>query len=172
MLYGISAITFQLTHPWGCDFNNYETTQTISAFQLTHPWGCDLWPHSMGYHCRISTHTPVRVWPALDCLELIIAQISTHTPVRVWLNFQNSYHISNGFQLTHPWGCDKMKFTSATNSQNFNSHTREGVTIKSYVILKTWKISTHTPVRVWPNAITPRLSFSVISTHTPVRVWL
>ena len=140
---------FQLTHPWGCDayffgfrqylfnFNSHtregvtwliRSTQAEGViFQLTHPWGCDysnkkcelLTKHFnshtregvtglfilYSYGCRISTHTPVRVWRNMKrCSRLL--KISTHTPVRVWPKLEN------------------LK----KRAEDFNSHTREGVT--------------------------------------------
>ena len=142
-------------------------------------------------------------------------QISTHTPVRVWPRRCKTWSGICQFQLTHPWGCDGYSWTSTSHPQqfqlthpwgcdnnvliilpfgnNFNSHTREGVTLEnSPALCVAAYISTHTPVRVWPlsgyiNELTLNfnshtregvtLSYSrqtnlfFISTHTPVRVW-
>ena len=38
------------------------------------------------------------------------------------------------FQLTHPWGCDISGKVDLDISYNFNSHTREGVTIVDGII--------------------------------------
>ena len=97
------------------------------------------------------------------------------------------------FQLTHPWGCDKKynlygngraDFNSHTREGvtchiwvcqfhrlNFNSHTREGVTFTPSKNFFPCSISTHTPVRVWPERGTYTDTTKGISTHTPVRVW-
>ena len=143
-------------------------------FQLTHPWGCDYFGTSpQEFSPEISTHTPVRVW-LLSQLELIFPKIiSTHTPVRVWLRgiairllreiFQLTHpwgcdggggrggHWPAQFQLTHPWGCDPICVRySQRRKKHFNSHTREGVTLRSCYDTYEKVISTHTPVRVWP----------------------
>ena len=119
---------FQLTHPWWCDRRNYSdsvelpnfnshtregvTTAMYTAltwgrqFQLTHPWGCDGEVLYKSTSYDISTHTPVRVWPVSSLYLLLYTS----------------------FQLTHPWGCDEFLTTLSTERQDFNSHTREGVT--------------------------------------------
>ena len=144
---------FQLTHPWGCDrtyplsrcglrnFNShtregvtsslYTSNRAVSVFQLTHPWGCD--PIAGCFtivRVYISTHTPVRVWPAFNVFSPQIREISTHTPVRVWPGSQSDSSRKLVLISTHTpvrvwpicW-CSKCKIP---------------------------KISTHTPVRVWP----------------------
>ena len=58
--------------------------------------------------------------------------ISTHTPVRVWLK---------GLRFYPSPICD------------FNSHTREGVTLQRHNHHQKYQISTHTPVRVWPKSL-------------------
>ena len=120
---------FQLTHPWGCDGRKYHAVFIISIFQLTHPWGCDrMIILSVSYASIISTHTPVRVWLADKiCLERV-NRISTHTPVRVWPLHILDRSIIIQFQLTHPWGCDYIRQSPKHGKNNFNSHTREGVT--------------------------------------------
>ena len=170
---------FQLTHPWGCDklsnniararghFNSHtrEGVTIISRwtfgsakFQLTHPWGCDISPCSwIAQGRQISTHTPVRVWRALQAVWtpetchfnshtregvtlLIISaigiyHISTHTPVRVWLYSCSLFLMVFTFQLTHPWGCDGI-----------------GLDLANWLA-----ISTHTPVRVWPRTFSAQV---------------
>ena len=119
------TLTFQLTHPWGCDtsFRHLIILIPISTHTPVRVWLIGNVFKSM---LTISTHTPVRVWP-LDCLELIIAQISTHTPVRVW----------------------QIVFYGHLGFYHFNSHTREGVTCDGNPLYHQHCISTHTPVRVW-----------------------
>ena len=142
---------FQLTHPWGCDalsfgkvelfldisthtpvrvwhhqtntpnghpdFNSHtregvtniycKSFKKTQGFQLTHPWGCDVMKCPLFLAAWISTHTPVRVWhSALVCTAIICT-----------------------FQLTHPWGCDLFLKNCLPCLMNFNSHTREGVTL-------------------------------------------
>ena len=76
------------------------------------------------------------------------------------------------FQLTHPWGCDISLCRCVPKAPDFNSHTREGVTNALQAYCHSWRISTHTPVRVWRYRVATRTSVWWISTHTPVRVWL
>ena len=119
----------------------------------------------------ISTHTPVRVWLGAFDSYLPTFKISTHTPVRVWHWGDKNAKCTNTFQLTHPWGCDHSvtwgsrpgKVFQLTHpwgcddllkkqydlTADFNSHTREGVTIFRFLRRFIKKISTHTPVRVW-----------------------
>ena len=117
-------------------------------FQLTHPWGCDEVPDINWFTLPISTHTPVRVWPSAVRIFCFFIVISTHTPVRVWQVEQYRKYLYN----------------------NFNSHTREGVTLPDMVNIASGVISTHTPVRVWLY-FESMLKNMPISTHTPVRVW-
>ena len=125
---------YAMTNSWG--------------FQLTHPWGCDLrWLCGIkGYW--ISTHTPVRVWLPQACKPICTWNFNSHT--REGVTYPNLLNLlTNGFQLTHPWGCDK----SIRNRYSI------------------FVISTHTPVRVWLHSLRIRGRFLQISTHTPVRVW-
>ena len=140
---------FQLTHPWGCDWNNKISIPQDILFQLTHPWGCDT---NWGKWCKVSnyfnSHTREGVTEYCNFLwfvccyfnshtregvtgrkktDYLNSYISTHTPVRVWLWYSGKRLQGRKFQLTHPWGCDCK--------------------IKEKV--RRWKISTHTPVRVW-----------------------
>ena len=88
-----------------------QQNQNNNWFQLTHPWGCDTMVKLLISIWTISTHTPVRVWRhALTGSNTTI--ISTHTPVRVWL----------------AWIWKRV-----LSMPNFNSHTREGVTILKYM---------------------------------------
>ena len=144
----------------------------MSKFQLTHPWGCDaidskfrhLTPH-------ISTHTPVRVW-RLDVLQLLVSYISTHTPVRVWRDDSVLESKDEKFQLTHPWGCDRTWRTLILPYADFNSHTREGVTMIS--CQRDFKTSSFQLTHPWGCDVGSGYPISIleISTHTPVRVWL
>ena len=120
-----------------------------SKFQLTHPWGCDSTTFSPHLTAAISTHTPVRVWP-----------------FAYW-----SYRIFKAFQLTHPWGCDFCFDFIQHVSRNFNSHTREGVTLRRCNKSLECNFNSHTRegVTCYPNCFGKT---NQISTHTPVRVWL
>ena len=75
--------------------------------------------------------------------------ISTHTPVRVWL-------INKRLQQY---------------ADNFNSHTREGVTLFMRLTVKTSSFQLTHP---WGCDVGSGYPISIleISTHTPVRVWL
>ena len=140
--------SFQLTHPWGCDFLEWGRNYYFRKFQLTHPWGCDTDPQQKrNYRTDFNSHTRegVTCQGRNDLHELhfnshtregvtiiffwwyCAINISTHTPVRVW--------------QTTPKDCI-MQF-------HFNSHTREGVTSRSSCAWPFCGISTHTPVRVW-----------------------
>ena len=99
---------FQLTHPWGCDVFRFRILLYLFSFQLTHPWGCDENGDLIHIDGSISTHTPVRVWRDVKGTYMKSLGISTHTPVRVWPIFP----------FCIPW-----------DFVNFNSHTREGVTL-------------------------------------------
>ena len=123
-------LQFQLTHPWGCDSSLSPISTTHTVFQLTHPWGCDcyaslgcalvaisthtpvrVWREAGSKYLKarnISTHTPVRVWLIDPVLFDAVQKISTHTPVRVWPDYTPISPAEIKFQLTHPWGCDKI----------------------------------------------------------------
>ena len=122
-----SALSFQLTHPWGCDCKDIIAAYIRLEFQLTHPWGCDI-IKDKGY--------------GNPKFQL------THPWGCDWLTH---YHITVAlvFQLTHPWGCDWIPKRRWKERKDFNSHTREGVTLKALCMIRIWTISTHTPVRVW-----------------------
>ena len=143
-----------------------------------------------------------------DVRRSVVSGISTHTPVRVWRRL--FYRQSNDlpFQLTHPWGCDHRKGTPAHlhwisthtpvrvwlcgdnrrhRGDNFNSHTREGVTLligpyirigefqlthpwgcdlEISIIYYIYEISTHTPVRVWLDEVDPNKLIYYFNSHT------
>ena len=119
-------------------------------FQLTHPWGCDA---LVRYECSpkpaISTHTPVRVWRWNFVVLWMSLHFNSHTREGV-TPLKWSTAVPWSFQLTHPWGCDNIGTRDNTPHSisthtpvrvwpsnpcffnpcfNFNSHTREGVTI-------------------------------------------
>ena len=205
---------FQLTHPWGCDFCktlsicpkiyfNSHTREGVTYFSALHD-----------DDTVISTHTPVRVWRSalhfhqgqrdfnshtregvtcnLQPCQTLRPDFNSHTRegvtqiktdlISVFTIFQLTHpwgcdrlklknHVWQKFQLTHPWGCDLYNRLPLSTTFNFNSHTREGVTFSG---LKSWgdvPISTHTPVRVWHKPKFRLPSDDKISTHTPVRVW-
>ena len=128
-------------------FNSHTREGVTSRFRLTiYPSKISthtpvrVWPNtfSLPHHEKgISTHTPVRVW--LQCFYYKQDRffISTHTPVRVWLSALLPRSSAPKFQLTHPWGCDKGKKAQEAARQNFNSHTREGVTVIGHLL--SWK---------------------------------
>ena len=98
---------------------------------------------------RISTHTPVRVWPpAISCIFMYVG-ISTHTPVRVWRHAKT-------------WD-DNLRIST---------HTPVRVWLHQSIVFTVRQIiSTHTPVRVWQSQAMTCFHQDKISTHTPVRVW-
>ena len=100
----------------------------ICRFQLTHPWGCD-----KSEVIKISSSRKFQLTHPWGCDD--------PCPSLAFIFLQ--------FQLTHPWGCDDETLSYYECLCNFNSHTREGVTIHNAVITLTHIISTHTPVRVW-----------------------
>ena len=125
-------LRFQLTHPWGCD---YDKIALLSAKQ------------------RISTHTPVRVWLTKLKKSAFLQSISTHTPVRVWHSQILKRSRGLPFQLTHPWGCDENTQEDWDKGKTFQLTHPWGCDFQNYSRLLPWhKISTHTPVRVWLTA--------------------
>ena len=74
------------------------------------------------------------------------------------------------FQLTHPWGCDLQAAEASTPQENFNSHTREGVT---FWVTKYTENLTFQLTHPWgcDRPIYHKVHNKGISTHTPVRVW-
>ena len=148
------------------------TKRKKREFQLTHPWGCDGYISLSAVKSHISTHTPVRVWRTVYIKSLDDADFNSHTREGVTIPLVNGFQTLR-FQLTHPWGCDEKvsryitKYISISthtpvrvwhrptppcrHSNDFNSHTREGVTLFLSTGLNVKIISTHTPVRVWHN---------------------
>ena len=122
----------------GKDFNSHTREGVTSIPQRYATWVANFNSHTReGVTLRgalrltcwiISTHTPVRVWHALTGKTGATFVISTHTPVRVWRISVLSAVWLCKFQLTHPWGCDPPFSAAASLQDNFNSHTREGVT--------------------------------------------
>ena len=121
-------------------------------FQLTHPWGCDRILIVLCVICKISTHTPVRVWLLLNISGWDSANFNSHTREGVTQG-QWTGSIHGRFQLTHPWGCDSLNkylsplisisthtpvrvwlicWTRRAYNLDFNSHTREGVTYQEF----------------------------------------
>ena len=195
--------------------NDFPVISASVSFQLTHPWGCDGKGNDRRSACEISTHTPVRVWPKKYILMQCLSLFQLTHPWGCDHTRQAGYCSFSIFQLTHPWGCDAKGYYSRTHRKHFNSHTREGVTsgilrvgsLSTFQLTHPWgcdalqfhypnilSISTHTPVRVWQVVLQQeiqRLKFqlthpwgcdcyaknytdclNLISTHTPVRVWL
>ena len=112
----------------------------------------------------------MRVWPLWKLFQLVGGFISTHTPVRVWQ--------TSGLKLPA--------------EVNFNSHTREGVTMlpSSFVIIIVFQLTHPWGCDSFDNFCYRHLSYFnshtregvtiflllisygiYISTHTPVRVW-
>ena len=119
---------------------------TISTHTPVRVWLCRVQVNAV---VPISTHTPVRVWLDENGEIMKFRTISTHTPVRVWPAKHLLRAVENSFQLTHPWGCDYQKHIQTHRTEDFNSHTREGVTLQWLGLVDFNLISTHTPVRVW-----------------------
>ena len=207
----IISLKFQLTHPWGCDILHYKwflkgrdfnshtregvtdlsrSLQALISFQLTHPWGCDNWTLLSYIIIKISTHTPVRVWPAASTWYINL-KISTHTPVRVWPNVCADNGGEYNFN-SHTREGVTARVTFLYHFCNFNSHTREGVTngrrlspsIGRFQLTHPWGCDTKVNIYHLSHSdfnshtregVTARFEVtllpSVISTHTPVRVW-
>ena len=140
------SIIFQLTHPWGCDLPNSLYISVSLPFQLTHPWGCDIDMPQISADDLFQLTHPWGCDPGTSIREI--------------------HHKS--FQLTHPWGCDLFHFWDKFYCiANFNSHTREGVTLKPISILVNARsISTHTPVRVWLSGKAYSFSCQNFNSHT------
>ena len=113
----------------------------------------------------------MRVWPGANLLILFWIKFQLTHPWGCDSTTGISQSGSRPFQLTHPWGCDMLMLTDINQVNDFNSHTREGVTAWVSLMPQYIAISTHTPVRVWRHSNTMFVVPSTISTHTPVRVW-
>ena len=111
--------------------------------------------------------------------------------MRVWRSGLLHWRWTARFQLTHPWGCDPnvgrpsicLKISTHTpvrvwqfsvfwslEYHNFNSHTREGVTVMRSLSFFLRNFNSHTREGV-THHYTDTFRHNVISTHTPVRVW-
>ena len=207
---------FQLTHPWGCDrftvcrqhwpyHFNLHTREGVTAgnegrhhvfgwFQLTHPWGCDQSKKKRTQlQNHFNSHTREGVTLRRSGVDIYTIQISTHTPVRVWQSLNVSISLKSEFQLTHPWGCDASLDEMTEKDKDFNSHTREGVTVWwTYIRTEKLYFNSHTREGVTSQIAAhaasngifqlthpwgcdyssrPSRDLKEISTHTPVRVW-
>ena len=163
---------FQLTHPWGCDCCAYKQLSHSTNFNSHTREGVTTLLSRSIIHQLISTHTPVRVWLHGGIQHWPEdGNFNSHTREGVTAKFFISLHLMI-FQLTHPWGCDRFRPCISCYILHFNSHTREGVTNFLPLFLRSAKISTHTPVRVWLFSTGGKIFDGIISTHTPVRVWL
>ena len=100
-------VTFQFTHPWGCDIKADTKLVLIPRFQFTHPWGCDLASFNFALSfMNVSIHAPVRVRLGKVRKVLRNNEVSIHAPVRVRPANSACYLSTLEFQFTHPWGCD------------------------------------------------------------------
>ena len=142
------------------------------VFQLTHPWGCDGYISQTAVLTQITTNKTKKKKQTNYIKSLDDADFNSHTREGVTIPLVNGFQTLR-FQLTHPWGCDEKvsryitKYISISthtpvrvwhrptppcrHSNDFNSHTREGVTLFLSTGLNVKIISTHTPVRVWHN---------------------
>ena len=125
----MKTLWFQLTHPWGCDKKIIGRPILKKIFQLTHPWGCDadkvifsLWSNDFNSHTREG----VTAANAIDNIRTPNFNSHTREGVTLPAEMTNTLGV---FQLTHPWGCDQKAVKNPRHRR---------------------KISTHTPVRVWP----------------------
>ncbi len=126
----VGTYKFQLTHPWGCDVSADAGITASWNFNSHTREGVTCLSPFIFSRLVISTHTPVRVWQDQNYYSYYHCAISTHTPVRVWRIRQKKRNRTTKFQLTHPWGCDLSTLWPLQAIYHFNSHTREGVTIK------------------------------------------
>ena len=196
LLTDVQFVRFQLTHPWGCDykfdftylpesdFNSHtregvtpcvNRTEPVNIFQLTHPWGCDPFEFvTFRLLDSISTHTPVRVWPARPLISHNHYYFNSHTREGVTeernaeyneLKFQLTHPWGCDFddvakvrkelifQLTHPWGCDLVAISILLSILLFQLTHPWGCDVVEYRQEQKRQISTHTPVRVWHKRI-------------------
>ena len=121
-----------------------QITLTLT-FQLTHPWGCDADIEEFKYMAaNFNSHTREGVTIPGKVLERAFWDFNSHTREGVTYIRQSPKHGKN----------------------NFNSHTREGVTIFCKGYRHRWPISTHTPVRVWPNISDDDIDDMDFNSHT------
>ena len=144
-------MSFQLTHPWGCDAAGDDDDDADDDFNSHTREGVT--PIDYLEACKklnFNSHTREGVtgaeWSCVQALDfnshtregvtscsfLLRPQkyFNSHTREGVTSYLGADVEVSE-FQLTHPWGCDQYKALSLLTPRG---------------------ISTHTPVRVWPKA--------------------
>ena len=146
------AIYFISTHTpvrvWRISYHSF---YGAPRFQLTHPWGCDFFQRAEKFSTVSFQLT--HPWGCDLQSRTIQCSITLFQLTHPWGCdiLDRLFWKSGWFQLTHPWGCDLVHNDIYDNI---------------------FRISTHTPVRVWrkPSRVIKYPKY--ISTHTPVRVWL
>ena len=107
---------------------NIACLAVFKRFQLTHPWGCDLFhldEYCPSVHFNSHTREGVTVdWLGFACWFLFQLTHPWGCDLLQWAFALASVQ----FQLTHPWGCDSIELRADEGAEDFNSHTREGVT--------------------------------------------
>ena len=122
------------------------------------------------YHSHISTHTPVRVWRYWSWPCQLACHFNSHTREGVTIIACNNA-VKIRFQLTHPWGCDKILsdiWIAATEFQLTHPWGCDFFKVRFPFIDFLFQL-TH-PWGCDPATIEVD-GFVYISTHTPVRVW-
>ena len=102
----LRIVGFQLTHPWGCDFFRIVKGQHQNNFNSHTREGVTSNIRIYAHMQEISTHTPVRVWRALDVQRGKNRNFNSHTREGVTTSHIILICGKTKFQLTHPWGCD------------------------------------------------------------------
>ena len=120
---------FQFTHPCGCDPCPGECTCTPLSFNSRTRVGATLrfghvptMAQSFNSRTRVGA-TAAEVGQGLD------NRVSIHAPVWVRPLPSSTSPPSQGFQFTHPCGCDGRKNRQPPDVTGFNSRTRVGATL-------------------------------------------
>ena len=114
---------------------------------------------------NFNTHTREGVTKIIACNYQQLS-ISTHTPVRVW-PFQGwNPEETCRFQLTHPWGCDINLNLGCRLMTKFQLTHPWGCDIDTGDTINAFRISTHTPVRVWLKKGSIGFTFFHFNSHT------
>jgi len=103
-------------------------------FQSTHPYGCDAGKAGGVRGDAVSIHAPIRVRLRRYCIKIATSRFNprTHTGAT---KAERDRKKGEGFQSTHPYGCDECRLSDGFDDPGFNPRTHTGATPNSRQLL-------------------------------------
>ena len=139
---------FQFTHPCGCDPIAQPPFLRASRFNSRTRVGATVFRAQMLRRQAVSIHAPVWVRRFFSLRSFPPFDVSIHAPVWVRPACCHAPGLVDGFQFTHPCGCDTLFCPGATVTESFNSRTRVGATGRGRKDKYRHAVSIHAPVWV------------------------